>query len=472
MRRRLSIGVQWTLRYTLALLVTVSIFAVFTYTEIAHRTLHDAELVLDLQVSEAVEALRAAGGRVAQVRDTVERSVSSADDDLKLGLALYDEAGQRLFAEGSLQRFPTPLPESLLAATEGERTVVHELDVGEKYSFLVMARPAVGGFVQGALYTRRFVRNARDVRDIYLYSMPVLLLLTAGLGWMLARGSLRPLQEMNRTARRISGTHLDERIPTTGSGDELDELAGTLNEMFGRIERGVERMRRFSGNAAHELRTPLNALRSRLEVTLEQPRDPEEMRKALAETASEVEGLSQLVHSMMRLAQSEAGLAPEQRTPVDLSVLLAEVTDFFAPLAEDGEVALAPRLEPEVLVPGDPTWLHELFANLLDNAIKYTPPGGRVEVELSRDGGSAVAQVRDTGVGIDERDLPHIFQPFHRAGNRSEVPGVGLGLPIAREIARAHGGDLQVESTPGRGSCFRVRLPLQGPAAARSRAAG
>jgi signal transduction histidine kinase len=264
---------------------------------------------------------------------------------------------------------------------------------------------------------------------------------------------------MNRTARRISGTHLDEKIPTTGSGDELDELAATLNDMLVRIAGGVDRMRRFSGNAAHELRTPLNALRSRLEVTLEQPRDAEEVRKALAETAQEVEGLAHVVNSMMRLAQSETGLAPEQKIPVDLSSLLHEVSDFFAPLAEEAEVTLELQVGSGVEIPGDPAWLHELFANLLDNAIKYTPAGGRVQVRLSSEEGILSVEVADDGVGIEASDLPSIFQPFHRVGNRSEAPGVGLGLPIAREIARAHGGELQVESRIGEGTTLTVRLP-------------
>ncbi len=456
MRRRLSIGAQWTLRYTLALLVTVSVFATFTYTEIARRTERDAQLVLELLLAEVADQARLAGEDLPSLVALVEQDLASADNDLKLGFAIHDAEGILVFARGSLERHPTPL-----RTGPGEGPFIEEVDFGDSYPYLLMAVPAGGAHVQGALYMRPFVRNAREVRDIYLYSMPVLLLFTAALGYALARGSLRPLSEMNRTARRISGTHLDERIPTTGSGDELDELAETLNEMITRISRSVERMRRFSGNAAHELRTPLNALRSRLEVTLGQPRDPEEIRKALVETAEEVRGFSNVVHSMMRLAQSEAGLSPEQTTPVDLCALLREVVDFFEPLAEEAAVTLDVALGEPVVIPGDAAWLHELFANLLDNAIKYSSAGGRVRVELEQHEGSLVAHVADDGIGIAEDDLPRIFQPFHRVGNRSEAPGVGLGLPIAREIARAHGGELLVESELGKGTRFSVRLPFE-----------
>lgn len=455
MRRRVSIGVQWTLRYTLALLVTVSVFGFFTYAQIARRTEGDARLVLELRLNEVV--VHAAAVEQDALIETIERSIVSADPALKLGFALFDEDADLIVARGSLARYPTPLPKAVLAGKE--RSGSDLVDVGEGYSNLVMAVRAPPGFVQGALYMRPFVRNARDVRDIYLYSLPVLLLLTAGLGYALARGSLRPLSEMNATARRISGTNLAERIPTTGSGDELDELAATLNDMIARIGRSVERTRRFSANAAHELRTPLNALRSRLEVTLERPRDAEEARKALEETAAEVEGLSNVVHAMMRLAQSEAGLSPEQRKPVDVSSLLREVVDFFAPLAEEAEMELATDLGDPVWIPGDAAWLHELFANLLDNAIKYTPAGGRVAVTIERTEDALIVRVRDDGIGVPLEDVSRIFEPFHRVGDRSMAPGVGLGLPISREIARAHGGELWAESQPGEGATFVVRLP-------------
>lgn len=457
MKRRLSIGVQWTLRYTLALLVTVSIFGVYTYTQIATRTERDARLVLELQVNEV--AVHAAADEPEALAATIERGIASADPGLKLGFALFDEAGELIVARGSLARYPTPLPAGVLRGVHLSAT--DEVDPGENYPYLVMAIRSPPGFVQGALYTRAFVRNAREVRDIYLYSLPVLLLLTAALGYWLARGSLRPLQEMNTTARRISGTNLDERIPTTGSGDELDELAATLNDMIARIGRSVERMRRFSGNAAHELRTPLNALRSRLEVTLEQPRDAQEARKALEETAQEVERFSDVVHAMMRLAQSEAGLAPEQRTPVDVVSLLREAVDFFAPLAEDAEVGLVAELGDPIQVPGDPAWLHELFANLLDNGIKYTPAGGRVAVTIEPAPEAVLIRVSDDGMGIPPEDLSRVFEPFHRVGDRSAAPGIGLGLPIGREIARAHGGELWAESIAGEGATFVLRLPTR-----------
>jgi heavy metal sensor kinase len=473
-RRRLSIGAQWTLRYTLALLVTVTIFAAFMYAQIWRRTERDARVVLALQVKDLAEAVARYGHDSPAVARALETSVAVAEDDFKLGLQVFDRAGNLILAGGSLVKYPLALPADLLARpapvaiAEGEPpdALFREVAMGENYPYLVLALPVNEAFVQGSIYKRKFVRNARDVRNLYFYSAPALLLVTAAIGYGLARGSLRPIQQINVTARRISGTNLEETIPTTRSGDELDELAHTLNDMMERIRQGVGRMRRFTANAAHELRTPLNAIRSRLEVTLEKDREPEEYRQILLALAAEVESLSDSVHGLMRLAQSEAGLAPEQRVPVDLAALLSEVVEFFEPLAEEAGVTVLAHLDTPAIVPGDRSWLHQLFANLLHNALKYTPRGGRVAVEVVRGTGRVGVRVADTGIGIAPEEADRIFEPFHRVGATPDAPGVGLGLPLAREIARAHGGEIQLESAPGVGSTFTVWLPLGGAEAA------
>ena len=229
--------------------------------------------------------------------------------------------------------------------------------------------------------------------------------------------------------------------------------------MIASIRASVSRMQRFAANAAHELRTPLNALRSRIDVTLEKEREPEEYRRILGEMAEEVGSLSDSVHAMMRLAQSEAGLQPDQKVPVEISSLLGEVVEFFRPLADDAGVQLLVQSADPVTVPGDPSWLHQLFANLLHNAVKYTPAGGRIEVVIAPDEGRVRVIVRDTGVGIEPEQASNVFEPFQRVAARPEAPGVGLGLPLAREIARAHGGDIFLDSEPGRGSTFTIVLP-------------
>jgi heavy metal sensor kinase len=467
---RLSIGAKWTLRYTAVMLLAVSLLAAYTYFRIDQRFEQDARFLVDLQLKELANILAEVPIDDPNFGVMLDRSIEAAGPDLKLGLQVFDAEGKLLIAQGSLIGADVSLPPELPV---GEDRVSREVDLPDgSYPWLVVTRRLPDGrAVQGAVYLRRFTRNARDVRDIYYWTLPLAVISTLGLGTLLVRGSLRPIAGITRTARRISGTHLDEKVPTTGSGDELDELATTLNEMMDRIRHSVERMQRFSANAAHELRTPLNALRSRLEVTLEQSRTPEEYRKALAETAEQVVSLSEAVHAMMRLAQSEAGLPAEHRLPVSLGDLVREVVEFFEPLASEQELTL--RLGPvcEATVSGEPAWLRQCVANLVDNAIRYTGDGGTIEVSLAVEGGAgegaaadetALIRVIDDGIGVEAEERERIFEPFHRvrAGVTRTGPGAGIGLALAREIARAHGGDVTVESAPGHGSCFMVRLPL------------
>ncbi len=468
---RLSIGAKWTLRYTAVMLLAVSLLAAYTYWRIEDRFEREARFLIDLQLKEVVEAVASSHADDPAVRAMIEGSAVVAGPDLKLGLEVWDAQGRRRYAVGSLQDFQVGLPEDLPTGEEGRAVRTLSFPSDEKYPYLVITRRLPdGGWVQGAIYLRRFVRNARGVRDIYFWTLPLAVIFTLLLGSWLVRGSLRPIASIARAARRISGTHLEERVPITGSGDELDELAKTLNEMMDRIRRSVERMQRFSANAAHELRTPLNALRSRLEVTLEQERTQDEYRKALAETADQVAALSESVHAMLRLAQSEAGLRPEHRVVTEVGALVREVVDFFEPLAAEQGLSLEFGRTAEAALAGEPAWLHQCFANLVDNAIRYTPEGGTirvdVDVEAGEEGRAVSVRVTDTGIGIEAAEHERIFEPYHRvrATNGRTGTGAGLGLALAREIARAHGGDLAVESEPGRGSTFRVRLPLDPPA--------
>jgi heavy metal sensor kinase len=463
--RWLSIGAKWTLRYTAVMLLAVSLLAAYTYWRIDDRFEREARFLIDLQLKEVVEAVGSSHADDPAVRAMIEGSAEVAGPDLKLGLEVWDAQGRRRYAVGSLQDFPVGLPKDLPKGEEGRSIRILSFPSDEKYPYLVVTRRLPdGGSVQGAIYLRRFVRNARSVRDIYLWTLPVAVIFTLALGSWLVRGSLRPIASITRAARRISGTHLEEEVPRTGSGDELDELARTLNEMMDRIRGSMERMQRFSANAAHELRTPLNALRSRLDVTLEQERTQDEYRKALAETADEVATLSESVHAMLRLSQSEAGLRPEHRIAVQVGAIARDVVEFFEPLAAEQGLSLGLGRCADATLAGEPAWLRQCFANLIDNAIRYTPEGGSIQldVDLDADGAAVEVRVSDTGIGIDPEERERIFEPYHRVrgANGRTGPGAGIGLALAREIARAHGGDLTVESEPGRGSTFRVRIPL------------
>jgi signal transduction histidine kinase len=322
----------------------------------------------------------------------------------------------------------------------------------------VLAAP--GGFLQVAIDTKRYAENLAHVRDVLLVSFPVMLLFTGGLGWLLARGSLGAIAEITGAAQRISGSNLRESIPTSGSGDELDELARTLNAMMQRIREGVDRMHRFNANAAHEIRTPLSTICGQIEVALQEARSPEEYRQVLERVLKQAHHLAGGVNAMLRLSRSEAGLDPDHVERVAVAPLLATVLEFFEPAASERDIVLEAGEVPDAMVRGDGSWLVQLFSNLLDNAVKYCGSGDRIGVAGEVRGRWLLVRVTDTGPGIPPGDLAGLFERFERGSHHRSRPGFGLGLPIAQEIARAHGGRVEAESRPGGGAAFGVWLPL------------
>lgn len=291
--------------------------------------------------------------------------------------------------------------------------------------------------------------------------LPVGLLLAGSGGWLLARRALKPVVRMADAARHISAEHLAQRVDETGSGDELDHLAKTLNQMLSGLDAAFRQIRQFSASASHELQTPLTILKGELEVALRSPRRPEEYQAVLTSSLEEVDRIARLVEGLLLLSRAEAGVLKMDRQPVELSQLLEEVVARLKRLADSRSIEL--RLDPaeQVFIPGDREHLGRLLLNLADNAIKYTDPGGKVLLSLRKEGNSACVRVKDTGIGMAAEELEKVFQPFYRAAEaRSQSEqGTGLGLCIARSIAMAHGGNIEVESRPGEGSSFRVILP-------------
>jgi heavy metal sensor kinase len=281
-------------------------------------------------------------------------------------------------------------------------------------------------------------------------------------GRILASRSLRPVGRMATAARRISVENLSERLERSGTGDELDHLAETFNDMLGRLEKQVAQLRQFTADAAHELRTPLAALRGIAEVALSGGRSADELRAVLADGIEEYDRLSRIADDLLLLARADAGQEFMRRAPFAFDAALADMIDLFSPAAEERDVTLTLAGCDEVRIDGDGGRLRQMIGNLLDNAIKFTPPGGLVRVSLVASNGAAELTVRDTGVGIAAEDLPRVLDRFYRAdrARSRENGGAGLGLSICRTIVEAHGGTIRVASKPGDGTTVRVTLPV------------
>lgn len=290
-------------------------------------------------------------------------------------------------------------------------------------------------------------------------------------GYFLAGRATRPLGEIISIAERLRPSRLEERLEIRGTGDELDRLSLTINHFLDQLRDYLQRHREFVDNAAHELRSPLAAVQSAIEVTLNTPRSTEEYQEMLGEIADECGQLRVLVNQLLLLAETDSQRFEVARLPVQLSRLVERSAEMFRGAAEERGVRLAVSGGDTVVIAGDADRLRQVINNLIDNSLKFTPPGGHVLVTVRPDEsqGEAILRVTDTGSGITAEDLPHVFERFYRGDKsrqrESYTSGNGLGLSICRSIVAAHGGSIEVESSPGKGATFVVRLPLVASAA-------
>lgn len=303
---------------------------------------------------------------------------------------------------------------------------------------------------------RRVLR--RFERDFWIF-FPVALLTGMLVSWISAAGILQSLQSVEKAAQEITGSSLGLQIPKRGADDELDRLVDSFNAMSGRLKASFEQMRQFSTDVSHELRTPLTAIQGQLEVALFTATRKEQLQEAIENALQDVERLSNLVRALLLLSQSESGQIPTHKVVVDLSELVEDLVDQFQIPAEAQGVKLTQTSREPVVCEVDRTQIERLITNLLSNAIKYTPQGGWVRAcaEVASDNVRLI--VEDSGVGIPADHVQHIFDRFYRVPDPNPEKGLGLGLSFVAAIVKAHGGEIRVDSEPGRGSRFDITLP-------------
>ena len=297
----------------------------------------------------------------------------------------------------------------------------------------------------------------------FALGLPLIVALAIGGGYLLMRRALHPVDEIRQKAAQITSRNLSERLPVVHTGDELERLATDLNRMIARLEESFLQINRFSADASHELRTPLTVLQGELEAIAQKGQGlPEDVKDTIGSALEETQRLSKIVASLLAISRLEAGEARVQPVRLDFAELARTTTDQMKLLAEEKRISLTSNGSEPVEVEADPSRLKQVVVNLLDNAIKYTPEGGNVSISVMRRDDHAVLEVADSGLGISADDLPHVFERFYRAdkARSRQMGGTGLGLSIVRSICLAHGGQITVNSTEGRGSLFCVELPL------------
>jgi signal transduction histidine kinase len=457
--------------------VVVVLTCVIVYTLHTRAHYDDVDRVLIATARHASEEYTAA--RTEQERD----QSLSAPVSLGQVVQVYDERGRRLDASPNANHIPDVAPREMLEEPQ-ERPYdalaalappLEPVEPGTgalglagspegRWRTYVLPLAGRGGYVVVAAPLARIDASIERFRWLMGMLTVVAAATTLTAGALLAGRALSPVATLTERAGFIARSRdFSERVPVGKKQDELGRLAATFNEMLAALERAYKAEKRFVSDASHELRAPLTAIQGNLELLERHPDAPAADREeAVGEASREARRLSQLVADLLALARADAGSAL-RRQKVELDRIVLETLTTARHLSGGRDVELA-ALEP-ALVKGDPDRLEELFLILLDNAIKYTPAGEQVIVNLCLHDGTAEVTVRDTGVGIAPDDLPKVFERFYRADPaRTRDPGgTGLGLPIARWIAEAHGGEIELRSKPGQGTTVTVRLPLLRP---------
>ena len=296
-------------------------------------------------------------------------------------------------------------------------------------------------------------------RRVLLRGLTAALVIGIAGGLFLTRSTLKPLRDLRDAVQRILNTgQTNDRVPVYGTDDAVDELSDLFNAMLARITTLIDGMRNALDHVAHDLRTPMTRLRVMAETALA-TNDPVKQREALSDVLEESDRVLSMLTTLMDISEAETGTMMLTRSAVDVATLVAEVIDLYEDTADEARVAVSASVAPGLVVSADRDRLRQALANLMDNAIKYTPAGGRVEVAAAREGASVVIRVRDTGAGIPAHDLPRIFDRLYRGDQSRATRGLGLGLSLVRAYIEAHGGTASVDSTPGKGATFAIRLP-------------
>jgi heavy metal sensor kinase len=377
-------------------------------------------------------------------------------------LAVYADDNQLIYRSAFLQAHQS----ALVPPDQVKRPIVRSRRIDHRPFRFLFQKLEVNGHV----YTVEMggpaddaVETLHDFRSYLLMFAPLLLLVAAGGGYWLSRRALSPVDALVRTAREVSGTNLSSRLQKLETGDELQRLSDTLNEMLDRIEAAFQRITQFTADASHELRTPVSLIRTEAELALRRSRGEAEYKESLRHILLEAERTTALIEQLLSMARADSGRETLHLEPVDLRQTLRGVVDGWQQVATIRNLQFSASLDaPDFSVMGDETLLRRLADILLDNAFKYTPSPGSVHLSLEPQGENALIRVQDSGVGIPEEEQSKIFERFYRVDKaRSRAQGgAGLGLAIAHWIVTQHGGSIQVESRPGQGSTFRVELPM------------
>lgn len=450
--KQLSIKLRVTLWFTLLMLLLVAAVLAFLIVASERLVMSGSLATLARVVDDSLEEIEYEHGRL-----DIDNDLDYFNDGVYL--IVYDADGTLLYG-----RQPSGFSENP-AFSDGRTQSVKSGD-GVWYVRDVLYRPKghAGVWVRGLMSSSTMRSTVDAMLRLAAVAFPFLVLLAALSGYGIIHRAFQPVRRITATAERIGGgTDLSERIGLTGRRDEIYTLAMTFDRMFDRLQASFESEKQFTSDASHELRTPTAVIISQCEYSLEHAQSLDEAKSALSSVLRQAQRMSALVGNLLALARADQGREQLQKERLDLSELCELVASEIAERAAQRGIRVETDVEPGLTICGDETMLMRMLLNLMENGVKYGRDGGRLSVRLHRDGETLVGTVEDDGVGMQPAQMAHIFERFYRADpSRSAAQaGAGLGLPMVRYIAAAHGGTVEAESTPGVGSAFTFRLPAK-----------
>jgi signal transduction histidine kinase len=448
-----------------ALLFALSSLIAFCYVYLDLRARLNERL--DAQIGNEINELESfyLSGGMENLRLEFARE-AAAYGEKKIFFRLLSPGGEDLFAS-DLSGWPEQLRPFALADLPPGREVLETRTLAHTHEKirLIYRRMADGSIMQAGYALREIEAELELYRETFGTAICGMLLSGGIAAWLISKRAMAGVERVTQTAFRISQGGLTHRVQPGNEGEEIDNLAKTFNTMLGRIESLLSEWKEVSDNIAHDLRSPITRMRGIAETTLAGEQNLEEYRDMAGVIVEESDRLVNIINTMLEIAENRSGAAVLSGTCVDLAKIVRDAEELFLPLAEDQGIRLRLKLPPEPLpVPGDQRRLQRVMANLLDNAIKFTPPGGEILLAVEGGPSQATVAVVDSGIGIAAADLPRIFDRFYRGDQSRSTPGNGLGLSLVQAIVQAHGGKISVRSTPGQGSAFLITLPRPVPA--------
>ncbi len=450
-----SVRVRLTLWYVFAMILVLGVYAAAVFAFVSEG------------VSETLNQ-RIRGDfqwAAAMVDQTPEGRITWFDDDPSVDqerpwLQVWSPTGELLFRNVEAEQHPIPQSRELGSSTDDRIVTVATSSVPIR---VLSRRGRIGAkqvIIQVARSEGAMQQQLQELVLILVFGLPAAVAVAGLGGFVLASRALAPVEHITERARSISAERLSERLPVDNPDDEMGRLATVFNETLGRLEASFDRMRRFTADVSHELRTPLTAIRSVGEVGLRGQRDEGAYRAIIGSMLEEVDRLASLVDRLLTISRAETGQAPLASEEVDLTALAEDVVGHLGVLAEEKRQVLAVSASGSPRVRGDRLVLRQALINLVDNAIKFSPAGGRVDIVVGETGDAVTVDVTDSGPGIPDDARSLVFERFYRTdAARGETSGTGLGLSIAKGAVEANGGSLAIEHSSSQGTTFRIRLP-------------